>query len=203
MALLKKLYQIKNYLKPLKKPIQLLLLLLPLLLLNGCAYVKIFDKNKAEVVISNKFNGEGIAVLTFTKLGPLPSEAGKMTADKLTDALYLQNHFNVVDRTKVNEAQAYLQITDAEMLSHDLLQQLGLKLKANYLILGRVKLVRNNNINIRNRKSELGISFRIISVSDTEIAGIAEYSIESTGNIENGIDAMIKKILKKIRLEND
>ena len=97
-----------------------------------------------------------------TKGDYLPSDAGKIAADKLTDALFLEGKFNIIDRSNVNEAQAGLDIKTAEIISADEIQKLGMKLKANYIVLGRVQQVSDDKYMDSDTKKELYIHFRIV-----------------------------------------
>ncbi|MFO7445915.1 MAG: CsgG/HfaB family protein [Ignavibacteriaceae bacterium] len=170
----------------------------------SCSYISGVFSKKPDVLIKKDFNGEGIAVLTFSRYGhSLPSDIGRTAADKLTDALFLVNKFNVIDRSKINDAQAEVDITNTEFLSGDKIQQIGLKLKASYLILGRIDLLSEKEYLSIEAKQELGISFRIISVADTEVLGVANYHRDIDDNIPEEMDYMISQIVIEINKQRE
>lgn len=160
---------------------------------KGCTLFSIAP----DVLLKKEFTGESVAVLNFTKQGSyLPSDAGKIAADKLTDAMFLIGKFSVIDRSKVNEAQVGFDIKTTEFLSADDIQKLGMKLKANFIVLGRIQHVSENEYLNMNTKKELYISFRIISVKDTEVIGVASYYDNYSSNFIEKVDDMMRKIIK-------
>ncbi len=162
---------------------------------NGCSLIS----TTPDVLIKKDFSGEGIAVLNFSSQGNyLSSNIGKLAADKLTDALFVEGKFSVVDRANVNDAQASLEIKSPELVSADDIQKLGLKLKANYIVLGRVQQVSDAEFMNMDAKKELYISFRIISVKDCEVVGVATYSCKYEDNIVKEVEEMMYKIVHKI-----
>jgi len=164
-------------------------------LASGCYLIS----TQPNVLIKKDFDGNGIAVLGFSKSGSfLPDDIGKVAADKLTDALFLDGKFNVIDRSKVNEAQAELEIASPESLSADQIQKLGLKLKANYLVFGRIQYVSSTDYIETDADKELHISLRIISVVNSEVIGMATYKITSKDDITNELNSSMSKIVKKI-----
>jgi hypothetical protein len=171
---------------------------------NGCSYIKEYF-SKPEILIRKDFNGEGMAVLTFSQSGyTLPTDIGKKAADKLTDAFFLINKFSVIDRAKTNEAQAEIDIPNTEYVSADKLQQIGLKLKANYLILGRIDIKSEKEYLSIAADQELRLSFRIISVANTDVIGVANYSGRvDDGNIPEELDKIILKIVNEIKNQRE
>ena len=151
------------------------------------------------VLLNKNFNGNEIAVLNFSKYGPnLPPEISSISADKLTDALYLNGKFNVIDRANVNDAESDLNIVSPELLSADQIQKLGLKLKANYLILGRIQNVSDPDFFNQDSKKQLYISFRIISVLNSKVVGMTTYKISYTDNLLQHLTDAMKVIADKM-----
>ncbi len=151
------------------------------------------------VFLNKDFNGNQIAVLNFSKYGPyLPSEISRIAADKLTDALYLKGKFNVVDRANVNDAEANMEIASPESLSSDQIQKLGLMLKANYLILGRIQNISDPDIFNQDAQKQLYISFRIISVLNSNVMGVATYKITYSNNLLQSLNDAMKTIADRM-----
>lgn len=184
-----------------KKQLKILTLLSVCQLFCGCFAVS-YLKDSPKVKIKKDFDGNGIAVLSFAKQGSaLPHNIGMTAADKVTDALFLSGGYNVIDRSQVNSAQQEMEVENVEFLSSDQIQQIGLKLKANYIVLGRIhSLKEKENFNVKSDQ-EIAISFRIISVKDTEVIGVADYKQEMDEEIVNNIDRMINKIVDRIQIK--
>jgi curli biogenesis system outer membrane secretion channel CsgG len=163
--------------------------------LNSCYLIS----TSPSILIKKDFDGDGIAVLGFSKYGSFLSDnIGRIAADKLTDALFLDGKFNVIDRSKVNQTQAEMEIASPESLSADQIQKLGLKLKANYIVLGRIQCSSNSEYIDDGSDKQLFISFRIISVLNSEVIGMATYKISSNDEITNALNNSMSTIVKRI-----
>jgi len=169
-----------------------------LLLVTGCGTISNLFTSGPDISIKREFDGNGIAVLNFTKMGPIPGEAGKLAADKLTDSFFLVAKYNVVDRAKVNEAQTNLEITSSESLSSDQIQKLGQKLKANYLVLGRVHCIASDDFLNTDSDKKLNISFRIISVVNQDVIGVVNYSCSYEDNLVEKLQTMLTHITSNL-----
>ena len=173
-------------------------------LYSGCSFISGLFCKKPEVLLKKDFSGERIAVLTFARNGSfISSDIGKSAADKLTNALFLSGKYEIIDRSKVNIAQSELEILNTDILSHDKIQQLGLKLKANYLILGRISSNPTSEYFDLGVEKKIGISFRIISVLNTEVVGLVDYTTETNKNISDELDSMINKIVNAMSSQNE
>lgn len=170
-----------------------------MILLNGCGlYNKMFH-NRPEILLTKDFSDGSIAVLGFAKQGSFSGDVGRLSADKLTDALFLSGRYTVIDRAAVNDAQKFLEISSTESLSIDQIQKIGLKIKSNYLILGRVQNVNLEDSPDSDPLRRLYISFRIISVADAEIIGVVNYSFEyNEKNLVEELQEKMKKIVKEM-----
>jgi len=172
------------------------LILIPLLI--SCGTITNLFSGGPEISIRKDFDGNGIAILNFSKIGPLPGDAGKLTADKLADAFFLNTRFNVIERARVNDAQASMEITNTEFMSSEQIQKLGQKLKANYLILGRIHFITEEDYFKADDDKKLNISFRIVSVANQEVVGVANYTCKYNDKLVEKIDDMIVLIASKI-----
>jgi len=168
---------------------------------QSCSLYNKISPKSPEVLIKKDFDGNGIAVLTFVKQGPsLAPDAGRIAADKLTDAMFIKGNFNVIDRARVNEAQSILELATTELLSADQIQRLGLKLKANFIVLGRVQSVSDQEYFDMNPQRQLYISFRIISVANSEVIGVANYSSAYTdNNVLEKVTQMMNDIIGRMK----
>jgi hypothetical protein len=173
-------------------------------LFSGCYFIAGTFCKHPDVLIKKEFNGEGIAVLTFGRSGMFISpDIGNLTADRLADELFLSGKYEIIDRSKVNAAQAELEISNPNSFSQDKIHQLGLKLKANYLILGRISSNPTSEYFELDKDKKMNISFRIISVLNTDVVGIVDYTRETTGIISIELDSMIKKIVQTMVEQNE
>lgn len=166
------------------------------LIIIGCYVIS----SSPDILIKKDFNGDGVAVLNFSTQGNFMSlGTGKIAADKLTDAMFLIGKFNVIDRSNVNKTQNSLEIKSTEFLSADDIQKLGLKLRANYLVLGIVQQVGGDTYVDSDSKKELYISFRIISVLNSDVVGLGRYSSNYYNNIIEKIETMMNEIVTKMK----
>ncbi|KAF0140071.1 MAG: hypothetical protein FD122_2706 [Stygiobacter sp.] len=172
-------------------------LFISITLLAGCSTISNLITTSPDVTIKTGFDGNGIAVLNFSRIGPIPNDSGKLTADKLADALFSRAKFNVIERSKVNDAQSSLELSSTESLSAEQIQKLGQKLKANYLVLGRIHCISNNDFFKLNEDKQLNISFRVISVSNQELIGVANYTTDYENDLVEQIEEMITRIVAK------
>ena len=170
--------------------------LIPLLM--GCGTISNVFSSGPEISIRKDFDGNGIAVLNFAKLGPLPNDIGKLAADRLTDAFFLNSRFNVIDRSRVNEAQASMEVTNTEFMSSEQIQKLGQKLKANYLILGRVHCISEEDYFKSDFDKKLNISFRVVSVASQDVVGVVNYSCKYDDKLVENMQEMITRITSRI-----
>ena len=172
-------------------------LFIGIILLAGCSTISNLLTTSPDVTIKTGFDGNGIAVLNFSRIGPIPNDSGKLTADKLADVFFARSKYNVIDRSRVNEAQTSLELFSTESLSAEQIQKIGQKLKANYLVLGRIHCIADGEFFKLNEDKQLNISFRIISVSNQELIGLANYTCKYDDELVEQIEEMITKIVVK------
>lgn len=164
--------------------------------INGCFIIS----SSPYVQIKNGFDGEGIAVLNFSTHGNyISSDLGRIAADKFTDELFISKNFSVVDRSKVNEAQRFLEIASTESLSDDDIQKLGLRLKSKYLVLGRIQQISKSDF-LDNDK-QLYLSFRIISISDSYVVGVGSYSCSYSDNVIEKLESIVCILVDDIEIQ--
>lgn len=164
-------------------------------LLPGCFIVS----TTPEVLIKTEFTGDGIAVLNFTRQSSSSiSDLGKLAADKLTDALFLEGKYKVIDRSVVNEALISLDIKTTELLSREDILRLGEITNANYLVLGRVQYFTKQEFLYAGADKELYISFRIIAVSTGEVVGIGTYKSTFQENLIEELNSAIYYLVRRM-----
>lgn len=181
------------------KKLLLAIMLIGPAIFQGCAFFDNLIHDNPEIYIRDTEEINHIAVLNFSRKGSfLPQSAGSLAADKLSDALFIKGKYDIIDRSRVNSAQAGIEIPSTEFVNSDEIQKLGLKLKAAYLIFGRLQ---NDGdieslVNSKNDK-KLNVSFRIISVLNSETVGVVNYS----ASYSEGINEAIEKIMNRIVLK--
>lgn len=195
---LKKLFRINEMLNKFY-----LLLIASVFILGGCTHVKSLFHQSPEIVIKEKVDINEIAVITFSKQGSmLPQNIEKFAADKLTDALFLKGKYNIIDRSKVNSAQQTFGINSPENLSSDQIQMIGLKLKANYIVLGRIQSYGGVDYIGTDEERKLSLSIRIISVLNSETVATINASCKYEENDCFGkIESLINEIVSGMKPE--
>ncbi|HEX2982192.1 MAG TPA: hypothetical protein VHO28_01475 [Ignavibacteriales bacterium] len=191
MMLIKRLPQIKSY-------------VLALLLFSGmagCSSIPFLNNKPVEALLSDGFDGNGIAVLTFSKQGNgLPSDIGKYAADKLTDHLFFTGTYKVIDRSEVAKAQANMEDSyDPEKLSAQELKKIAAGLNAKYIILGRVHNISQETGRMGEKADkEMRLTFRIISAESMEVIGMASGSYCSDDNLYEDTSVILHRIVEKM-----
>ncbi len=171
------------------------LLIALLILLPGCFLLY----TTPEVLIKADFNGDGIAVLNFTRQSSSTvSDLGKIAADKLTDALFLERKFNVIDRAVVNDVLISMDIKTTELLSVEQIQSLGEKLGANYLIVGRIQYFTPKEFLEADAEKELYVSFRILSVISGEVIGIGTHKSTFNEDLMDELSAAMYSLVRRM-----
>jgi len=180
----------------LKKLLLISYLILIMLSLQGCYLIS----NEPEITLSEDTVGKAVAVLNFSVQGQLlPARLGVIASDKLSNTLYFTNRFVIVDRARVNEAQMFFNLKSVDILSQDDIQKLGLKLKADYLVIG--KIIDNTSDPYADEPDgKMYLNIRIVSIVNSGIAGMVNYSENYSGDINNAIDQAINKISKKLTI---
>ncbi len=181
--------------RSIKLAVSLLLILFFSMLFQSCYIIS----SPPRVMLNKDFKGDDIAVLNFSKYGPnMPPEISSIAADKLTNALYMTGKFSVIDRANVNDAAVGMEISSPELLSTDQIQKLGLKLKADYLILGRIQNISKPDYFDQDKDKTLYISFRIINVLNANIMGMSTYKVTYKNNLIQCLNDAMKKIANKM-----
>lgn len=180
-----------------------LFLFIVLLFAGGCAPINKFFTKPPEIFIKENIDINEIAVLTFSKQGAfLPPNIERFAADKLTDALFIKGRYSVIDRSKVNAAQFALGLNSPDNLSTDQIQMLGLKLKANYLALGRIQEYSGADYINSGEDKKLAISIRIISVLNSSTVGTINTTCTYTEqNSYEKIEKLISEIVAGLKPE--
>lgn len=151
------------------------------------------------VLVKKDFTGNGIAVLNFSTHGSfLETNLGHIAADKLTNALFMDGSFNVIDRSLVNEAQLKTGIKSSIVLSAEDVLKLGTILNADYLIIGKIHQISEMEFLNTDLDKHLNISFRIIAISNSEVVGMADYTTVYTQNVIGVIEEILKELVKSM-----
>lgn len=165
---------------------------------TGLGFLK---DSEPDIVVKEAFDKtSGIAVLNFQRESSSPSgDIGKLTAEKFSDAMFLKLGYNIIDRSRVNESLRYLGINSPESLSLDEIQKLGLRLKAGYLLLGRVRNLTGQDFLSQDCDKNLTISFRIVSVLNGDVVALGSYSAQYKDDVAVKVDEMVADIVEKMK----
>ena len=152
-----------------------------------------------DVLVRNEFTGDGVAVLDFTQQSTsMVSNMGKLAADKLTDALFLERQFKVIDRAVVKDAIISMDINSTELLSIEDIKKIGSLVNANFIILGRIQYFTEPEFLNSGSEKELYVSFRILSVSSGEVVGIANSKRNFSENVIDELGCVINDLVRSI-----
>ena len=169
--------------------------ILQVFFLNACSIIS----TSPDVLVRNELTGDGVAVLDFTQQSTsMVSNMGKFAADKLTDALFLERQFKVIDRAVVKDAIISMDINNTDLLSLEDIKKLGNLINANFIILGRIQYFTEPEFLNSNSDKELYISFRILSVSSGDIVGIANSKRNFSENIIDELSYVINDLVRSI-----
>lgn len=171
---------------------QLLIYTIIVLIITSCSSSK-------DAVVMKEFNGDGVAVVNFSVQGSFIDDGiGKNAADRLTDALFLIKNLRVVDRSKVNDALIDMGIKTSEALSKEQLDNLGQRLNAHYIVLGRI--IQTTDKEFMTSKNDMGlyISFRIVSTENSNVVGIATYKTDYKEDLFKEIDKAMNQMAEAL-----
>ena len=163
-----------------------------IILITGCSSSK-------DAVVMKEFNGDGVAIINFSVQGSMIENGiGKNAADRLTDALFLKKNIRVIDRSKVNDALIDMDIKTSEALSKEQLINLGQKLNAHYMVLGRI--VQTTDKEFITSKNDMGlyVTFRIVSTDNSEVVGIVSYRTEYKKDLFKEIDLAMNQMAEEL-----
>lgn len=153
-----------------------------------------------EAVVMKEFTGDGVAVINFSVQGSsISTGIGKNAADRLTDALFLKKNLRVIDRSKVNDALVDMEIKTSEALSKEQLANIGQRLNANYLILGRIVQSSDSDFLASDNKMGLYITFRIVATSNSDIVGMATYKTDYKDDLFKEIDIAMNQLAEELK----
>jgi len=176
------------------------LLIVCTLLFSGCASVFNFGHSRPDIVLRPDFNGDGIAVLTFSAQGSyLRSDAGIIAADRFSEEMFLQRRFNVIDRARVNRIALDLEIKSGENLSNEQIREVGRRLDANYIAVGKLFQETEPFQFIDDIDKTLTVSIRLMDTETAEMVGVARYTVSYKDEYHNTIKMMMNRIARRMR----
>lgn len=173
---------------------QITIYVLFVLLIASCSPSK-------EAVVMKEFTGDGVAVINFSVQGSMIENGiGKSAADRLTDALFLKKNLRVIDRSKVNDALIDMDIKTPETLSKEQLTNLGQRLNAHYVVLGRIVQTTDKEFMTAKNNMGLYISFRIVSTDNSDVVGMATYKTTYKEDLFREIDLAMTQLAEEMEL---
>jgi TolB-like protein len=169
-------------------------------LFSGCSSVFNVGQSGPDVLLRSDFNGDGIAVLTFSAQGSfLRSDAGIIAADRFAEEMFLRRRYNVIDRSRVNNVVNDLNIRSGEILSDDQIREIGRRLEANYVVVGKIYQEAEPFQFTENINKKLIVSMRIIDTESTDMVGIARYSVAYKNDFHDIIKRAANRITRRMR----
>jgi hypothetical protein len=143
-----------------------------------------------------------VAVLDFEQDGFLGGEKiGGFAADELTAALFLRKKFEAVDRAQVKAGALELNLANG-MMPADAIKKIGYSLQADYLVLGKISRLNDNDFDPDKRNHLLlQISFRLISTRDGAVLGVLSRRGTSKGDTKKFISDMLGEMAGSINVK--
>lgn len=142
------------------------------------------------------------AVLDFEQDGFLGGEKlGSFAADELAAALFLKNKFEVVDRAQVKAGVLELNLSNGIMPA-DAIKKLGQTLGADYLVLGKITRLNDNDFNPDRRNHLLmQITFRLISIRDGAVIGVLSRRGTSQGDTKKFVSDRLGEMAGSVKMK--
>ena len=142
-----------------------------------------------------------IGVLDFNQEGFLDgNKLGVFASDELTVALFINQKYKIVDRSKVITTMREKNYSVSNLNTRQI-QELGLLLGADFLILGSLTQLDTNEINPEeNIQTHLQVTFRILSSKDGSVIGMVSLEEQKKGEIKKIVSAMMKKMADAVKL---
>ena len=140
------------------------------------------------------------AVVDFEAQGHWGSfSAGEFAADEMTAALYIQNHFKVIDRTQVRDYARQENLTQASMNAARI-QETGDALNADFIVLGKiVEITDDSALPDEVKELNIQIQIRVLAVKDGSVIGVVENQKKSNEGPADLIKRMIWEMVKEIQ----
>lgn len=141
-----------------------------------------------------------IAVLDFEPEGFLTGEKlGSFAADELTAALFLQRKFHVVDRAQVKAGVLDANLANGTVAT-DEVKKLGQSLGVDYLILGKISRLNENDFAPDERKNlYLQITFRLISTRDGAVIGVFSRRAKSKNEPRRFVSDVLYRMASEVK----
>jgi curli biogenesis system outer membrane secretion channel CsgG len=141
-----------------------------------------------------------VAVLDFELDGFLGGEKmGGFAADELTAALFLKKKFEVVDRARVKAGALELNLANGIMPA-DAIKKLSQPLGADYLILGKITRLNDNDFDPGSRNHlHAQITFRLISARDGAVIGVLSRRGTSKGDTKKFVSDMLGEMASSMK----
>jgi curli biogenesis system outer membrane secretion channel CsgG len=140
------------------------------------------------------------AVLDFEQEGFLGGEKlGGFAADELTAALFLKKKFEVVDRARVKAGAFELNLANG-IMPMDAIKKLGQTLGADYLVLGKITRLNDNDFDPGRRDHLLmQITFRLISTRDGAVIGVLSRRGTSKGDTKKFVSDVLGEMAGAVK----
>jgi curli biogenesis system outer membrane secretion channel CsgG len=145
-----------------------------------------------------------VAVLDFEQDGFLGGEKlGGFAADELTAALFLKKKFEVVDRARVKAGVLDMNLANGIMPA-DAIKKLGQTLGADYLVLGKITRLNDNDFDPGRRDHlDVQITFRRISTRDGAVIGVLSRRGTSKGDTKKFVSDMLGEMAGAVKVKRE
>ena len=180
------------------KKILFVLLAALVFMFNGCGVFSSTSYSSPEVLLTNGFRGDSIAVFDINTEGSgLSSSTGKFVSDNLAETLFLKAKVKIIDRTETAKALLKLSI-NTQAFDKDELKKFGVETRAKYVVVGQLYKNTTSDFWDKNKEKNINLGLRIISTETCDVVGAASISAEYKNNLNKVLTKMIDKIVNKI-----
>lgn len=173
--------------------------LLFLLVISGCGIINSIIPSKPKIVLKSSFDGKDIAIFDMSiELNSISKEYGSITSDLLTEALFLNTNFSLIDRSIIKEFLRNNANLYSDTLSIKEIQLIGKELDANYIILGRLHRITNTDFGYQDGTDLLSLHCRIISTKSGDVVGVITHQVNEYEGVAKCLNILINEIAEAI-----
>ncbi len=142
------------------------------------------------------------AVLDFEQDSFLGGEKlGSLAADELTAALFLRKKFEVVDRAQVKAGVLDMNFSNG-ITPADGIKKLGQTLGADYLVLGKITRLNDNDFDPDRRNHlHIQITFRLLSTRDGAVIGVLSRRGRSKDELKKFVSDMLSEMAGSVKVK--
>jgi len=183
-----------------------IIIMIPILcfVITSCSSFSKIKTDNPEINLGEQLDSTLILVLPFSKKGEfLPSYAGSLFSNKLSDKLFLTDKYFVVDNNALGDILHQLSIKNLTRLTQKEILSIGSFANADYIISGTIFQYTDSELIGLEAERKINVSGKILNIHTETTSGVINiFSRYKSANIIDVFESITKKIVEGIE-DND